>query len=553
MKRRQFSLAALAALGSLGLDGRRRVWGAPDASTGAAPSLASSIDRIKHWVVVMFENRSFDSVLGWLAHIPEEDGLRGREVLLPYPGGQVRIHPTRNFSDPIPDPGEAHPNVNVQMFGSYNPASNAGKAGYPIFPDVMAAPFNAAPDGAKPTMDGFALDYYWNSRWQLGRTLSDEEMQSLGGVFTPETAPVINTLAREYAVFTRWFCDVPTCTFPNRTFFHAGTSDGRIDNALTYDYAWDNDLPNLFTRCSDKGVSWKCYFYEDEIVPVTAINLAGLRHLRLWTEHAAPMPRFLEDCRQGTLPSYAWVEPRMMFGETEDYHPPSDVRAAERFLALVYDAVRRSPQWEETALVVMFDEHGGCYDHVAPPVATPPGDGKHAEGFAFDHFGVRVPAIVISPWTARGTVVRDTMSNTSMTHTLQQRLGLGAPLTARVAAARTVEAAFNLDAPRTDNVDVRPLPYVPGRANPEAQQPVQGDLPGVGTLEQKWTASAEGTALRFEDRISELGEATFRNVGRFLRLSGTDFLPRTAPAARAWLAAHFVRDGRVVIPDGTAK
>lgn len=531
MKRRTFAGGLVGAMAAARLPAVARAEG-------------SAIGAIRRWVVVMFENRSFDSLLGHLPHIPPEDGLLGREVSLAYPGGRVRIHPSANFTDPIPDPAEAYPNVNAQMFGRYVPETNAGRAGYAIFPDFMAPPFNAPAPGQQATMEGYAMDYFHNARWQLGRDLTNAEMQSIGGVFTPETAPVINALARNYAVFTRWHCDVPTCTFPNRSFFLAGTSDGRIDNELTYDYAWDNDLPNLFTRLDEAGRSFTCYFPEEQVVPLTAINLAGLRHLALWRAHSAYLARFYADCRAGRLPDFSWVEPRMMFGGNEDYHPPTDIRAAERFLAEVYGAVRSSPQWEETALVIMFDENGGCYDHVPPPSAVPVGGRPCPEGFAFDRLGPRVPAIVVSAHTAPGTVLRDLHSNTSMTRTLMEQLGLGAPLSPRVAQATPIDAAFNLAAPRQDRVEVTALPYVPGTANPDARQPVPGDIPTATMLRERY--EAEGA-----ERLSEIGAATCRNAARMLGL-GPVGLPQTASALRAWLARHFRPEGELRFPGVTS-
>jgi phospholipase C len=495
------------------------------------------IEKIKHWVVVMFENRSFDSLLGHLPHIDAADGIRDREIHLPYPGGLVTVRPSANFTDPIPDPGEGYPNVNVQLYGKYDPATNAGKAPYRVFPDFMAAPFNAPAPGAVPTMAGFALDFHHNSRWQTGRELTDHEMQSVGAMFTPETAPVINRLAQEYAVFTNWHCDVPTCTFPNRTFFHAGTSAGRVDNDITYDYAWDNDLPNLFDLFTQKGLPWRCYFPKDQVVPLTAINLAGAQHLKLWRDHTAHMPDFYNDCAQGTLPAYSWVEPTMMSGNLDDYHPPTDIRAGEALLARIYNAVRTSPNWEETALVVMFDEHGGCYDHVPPPAALPPDDSTGEEGCAFDRYGVRVPTIVISAHTTKGTVVRDLHSNTSMTRTLRERFDLGPPLSRREGAVATIEAAFNRSQPRRDMHQLEVLPFTPGEPNPHAQQPVAGDLPDTAMLLRRHKGAAE-------DRLTQLGEVTVRNAARMLHLD-PQTVPDQAPAARAWLLRHFTRDGRL--------
>ncbi len=308
------------------------------------------LERIEQWVVVMFENRSFDSLLGHLPHIDAADAIRDREISLTYPGGTVRVAPTDDYRAPLPDPGEGFGNVNAQLFNRYLPGSNAGKSPYPLFPDPMTAPFNAQPAGTIPTMDGFALDFYWNFCWEKGREPSDAEMQTIGGVFTPTTAPVINTLASEYAVFTRWFCEAPTCTFPNRSFFHSATSLGKIDNEAILNYAWDNDAPNLFSRCTEHGVDWTVYFDKSQVVPDCAINLAGLRHRDMWKEHAAPREQFFRDAAAGSLPTYSWLEPNMLFGELDDYHPPTDIRSAEHFLATVYNAVRQSPQWESTAL-----------------------------------------------------------------------------------------------------------------------------------------------------------------------------------------------------------
>lgn len=502
---------------------------------------AGIVDKIRNWVVVMFENRSFDSMLGHLPHIPAEDGIRDREIVLDYPKGTVTIHPSTNFTDPIPDPGEEYPAVMAQVYGRYIPESNAGKSPYRIFPDYMQAPYNAARPGDEPTMDGFALDYYYSGMWERGAELNDAEMQSFGGVFTPESAPVINGLAREYAVFTHWHCDAPTCTFPNRSFFHAGTSGGLLDNEITYNYAWTFDHENLFQRATERDVSWTAYFDPSQKVCLTAINLAGLKHRKMWKEHTKPLDDFYADAAAGTLPQYSWVEPNMLFGDLCDYHPPRDIRAGEQFLAQVYEAVRNSPQWEQTALVVMFDEHGGCYDHVAPPQTVSP-DGKVSpEGFEFDMLGIRIPTIIISAWTARETVIRDLHTNTSMTRTLRESLNLGDAFTKRDAWARPVTAAFNLDQPRTDTPDIRALTFTPGVANPHAQQPVPGDIPS----DPMW---AQHEKKHFAQAVSHLGQATLRNAAHLLGKDPDAVPGQTADQARDWLGEHFYEDGQLSLP-----
>jgi phospholipase C len=504
-----------------------------------------SIEKIRNWVVVMFENRSFDSLLGYLPHIDSADGLRDKNITLPYPGGTVKVGPTGNFTDPIPDPGEGYPNVNAQVYGRYLPESNAGKAPYLAFPNRMQSPFNAPQPGEAATMDGFALDFFHNGGWERGKPLTHQEMQSIGGMFTPQTAPVLNTLAEQYAVFTQWHADVPSCTFPNRTFFHAGTSAGRVDNHIVWDYAWNNDLPNLFQRMTEHDVDWRCYFDESQVVPFEAINLGGAHHRGMWKSHSTHMPDFYNDAANGTLPRYSWVEPCMMFGDLADYHPPTDIRAAEAFLARVYNAVRTSPQWEETALVVMFDEHGGCFDHVVPPAAVAPDDSPCEEGFGFDRLGIRIPTLVISAHTQRGTVIRDLHANTSMTRTLMEQLDLGEAFGKRDGTASTIEAAFNRTKPRKDMHQLTVQPYIPGQPNPHAQQTVVGDEPTMGV------DMAQRKALG-KQYVSRLGEATLESAAVLL---GMD--PAAAPtdahadAAKAWMNKHFIKDGHLNLPKGS--
>lgn len=487
---------------------------------------AAGIERIEQWVVVMFENRSFDSLLGFLPHIDAADALRAREITLPYPGGEVPVTANARPTDPLPDPGEGYANVNVQLFGSYLPAGNAGRAAYPLFPDFMDAPYNLPPGAGEPTMDGFAVDFHGNFRWEKEREPSAEEMLTIGRCFNPETAPVINTLAREYAVFTRWFCEAPTCTFPNRSFFHAGTSMGKLDNEAILNYAWDQRLPNLFDLLTERGIPWRAYYDGSQMVPDCAINLAGLRHIGEWKSHAALREQFFADAAAGTLPPYTWFEPKLMFGELDDYHPPTDIRAGEALLASVYEAVRDSPQWESTALLVLFDEHGGCYDHVPPPSAQPPDDFPGEQDFGFDRLGPRVPALVISPYTERGTVVSEEFQTTSVLRTLREQLDLGPALTARDREARPLDVAFNRSEPRSDRPRVVPRPFAPRQPSAAEKKQAFGDAPDLGLLLEKR-----------REHVSQIGAATLRNAARLFEHDPDD-VPATASGAREWLGRH---------------
>jgi len=457
-----------------------------------------------HVVVLMGENRSFDNLLGWL-YTPETlpegetfDGLAFGDYGNPdATGRRVVAHVYQGPTDtvmgmPRPDPGEEFPFVNTQIFGTVEPASNAA-----LGVDAMSAPFNAPPKGANPTMEGFVRDYRNHlQRARKGTAPPDEEVDQIMGGFSPEMLPVLSTLAREFAVFDAWFAGVPSQTYCNRSFFHASTSHGYVTNEHNGGHSKWLDAPptdTIFNRLDDAGLSWKVYYDERQL-----ISLTGLIHApaleKLWrTKHFGFMSEFYEQAAAGTLPAYAFLEPRLVYNHN-DFHPPvgvfrssevegelvadsalSDVRAGEALVAQVYDAVRTSSARNgsnalNTLLLITFDEHGGTFDHVPPPAATPPtADAPAGEmGFRFDRLGARVPAIAVSAYTRAGTILHDEMHHGSVIATLCRLHGLP-PLNRRDAGANDLFSVVNLREPRDPRQwpTVHPM-YVP--ANPEAQE-----------------------------------------------------------------------------------
>ncbi len=266
--------------------------------------------------------------------------------------------------------------------------------------------------------------------------------------FTPDQVPVMSALARAFGVSDRWFASAPCQTWPNRLFAHAGTAGGRADN-------WAIPVPlflhTVFRTLERFGRTWQVYFYD---MPQTAA-LADLwtripTHFRFFEDD------FAKDAAIGRLPNYSFVEPRyypsLIDGvPPNDEHPPHNLLYGEQLVASVYNAVRASPAWDRTLLVVTFDEHGGCYDHVAPPPATPPGP-PYPDGFRFDRFGVRVPAVIASPWIPAGSIIRPPQDgppfdHTSIIATLHRLFELGPEPTPRVAAAPDLLGALSLPGP----------------------------------------------------------------------------------------------------------
>jgi phospholipase C len=213
-------------------------------------------------------------------------------------------------------------------------------------------------------------------------------------------------------VSDRWFCSTPNQTLPNRAFVHAGTSMGRVNNKPEPLY----DAETIFEVLQATAHSWKVY--NDTML----MSLARLQFPQLWEPLLQPhfhgMEEFEEDCRDGTLPEYSFVEPSFQI-EPNDEHPPHDVSLGEQFLLRVWKAVSAGKEWSSTLLVITFDEHGGCYDHVEPPAAVPPDAASDPgeEGFHFNRYGVRIPTVLVSPYIEAGTVFRRPPGEVPYDHT----------------------------------------------------------------------------------------------------------------------------------------
>ena len=356
---------------------------------------------IEHLVVVCFENRSLDNLLGYL-----------------YKPGDL---PARNIPDATP---ATYDGLAFGTFSNRDPKVNGGNPVFTregtqnIWPPHHRPTMVPVPDPGEPfkdvqqqlsgNMSGFLSNY--NKQKKVGKTAA-QIMES----YSSAQLPVLSTLAREFAVSDAWFCSIPTQTWPNRSFIHAGTSDGNIVNAPYKPY----NIDTIFNVLERHAISWNV-FADTIYTP----SLTRIQFTKLWDFLGGEFDSFSEfqarcaapagALASQKLPTYSFVEPRFIAERdahlrvmhSEDYHPPHDVRPAEAFLAKVYNAVAGSPYRDRILLAITFDEHGGTYDHVFPGPATPPD--QKTKKYAFDQFGVRVPAILISSYVAAGTVFRST-------------------------------------------------------------------------------------------------------------------------------------------------
>ncbi|MFF4403016.1 alkaline phosphatase family protein [Streptomyces sp. NPDC001404] len=403
-------------------------------------SNANLLGQIDHFVVLMLENRSFDHMLGFLytdqgnrspSGQPFE-GLTGTETNPDGNGSKVsvfRIDTTKPgaYFMPGANPGEGYRPTNNQLFGTQTPATPA-----PV-----------------PTNDGFVADFAATIQQRIQQkqpvyagTTPDDIM----GCFTPEGLPVLSGLARGFAVCDHWYSSVPTETLPNRAFACAGTSQGHMD-----DHTHTFTSPSIFGLLDAHKVDWAIYGYHAQ--PLTRGNFPDLANAD--AHHFGQFMDFKKAAANGTLPGFTFLEPAWA-STGNSQHPNYDVTLGEQLIHDVYQALRSGPGWAKTLLVVTYDEHGGCYDHVPPPAgATPPDDAVGEFGFDFTRFGVRVPTVLVSPLIAPGTVFRVPdgsvpLDHTSLLKTVQQRWNLP-PLTARDKAAPGFGDVLTLGQPRDDD------------------------------------------------------------------------------------------------------
>lgn len=371
-------------------------------------------DPIRHVVLLILENRSFDQMLGCFKQVRADvDGIdRARPGQNEVHGETYRQAPTTErmmFLDPHHEMDHV-----ARQLADHNGGFVRDFAG--AYPD-------STPAERALIMSYYPLDFL----------------------------PALHALARDFTICDRWFSSLPGPTWPNRCFALTGTSNGRVnmpdDGRHTVDAAgwFEQNQATLFDRLNDRGIDWKVYFHD---IPQTSVLL----HQRL-PHNAARyfyMDEFFDDARgrEDEFPQFCLIEPDYLGAGESDDHPPHDVMKAEKLIADVYNAIRANRQlWESTLLVVFFDEHGGFYDHVEPPGAKPPDD--HREEYTFDRYGVRVPALLVSPWAGR-RVKHTQFDHTSVLKYLIDKWQLG-PLGDRTAAAASIGVA--LQSARRDDRD----------------------------------------------------------------------------------------------------
>jgi phospholipase C len=383
--------------------------------------------RIEHIIVLMMENRSFDHMIGFLKREnPEIRGIMGGDysnadadgTSFPVTDG------ARYQGDFTVDTGHDFADVDVQLYSDKN---------------------------LPPDMSGFVKNY----DGRAGKGAGSRVMKC----FTPDQVPVISALAREYAIADQWFSSVPGPTLPNRAFAHFGTSFGRLDMSPEYLRA----RPSIYHRLRNSNVKSKIYYYAkwSGTQGLTFLLDDQRSFFGLWGD-------FKDDCLNNRLPAYSFVEPPYSDnGGTiaADQHPDHSVRAGDDFIGEVYAAIRSNPAvWNTSLLLVVWDEHGGFFDHERPPMVQADAFESTAPPFEFDRLGVRVPAVVVSPYVAPGTVDHTVYEHASIPATVAEQFLPNPELIKpfpREQAAHTFLQLLTLDKPRQDMPSFAAAPHVP--------------------------------------------------------------------------------------------
>jgi len=405
---------------------------------------------LKHVFVLMLENRSFDHMLGFSGITGVDavtgqptsiDGLTGTESNslngVPYPVSQpadlvMPIDPAHEFTD-----------VLKQLCGV--------KASY-----AMGGPYPAVNNS------GFVADYSAVG----GQSAPAEIMKCYGA----SQLPVLNALAKEFVVFDHWFSSLPGPTWPNRFFVHAASSGGLDHSPSGAEIAlWETlsgfqfQNGTIFDALNKLNSKHGWRLYSGGPFPC----VAGLRGINNFEIHDFDdFARDVGSAEYSVL--YTFIEPNYgdvvsnTFRGGNSQHPLDDVTHGEALIKTVYEAIRKSPIWTSSLLIVTWDEHGGFFDHVAPPAVVAPGDsvvtnGASQFGFTFEQCGPRVPAVAVSPLIPKNLIDHRNYDHASIPATLEALFGFK-PLTQRDANARSVTCLATLTAPRTDTPATLPNP-----------------------------------------------------------------------------------------------
>lgn len=400
-------------------------------------------DSIKHMVVLMMENRSFDHMLGFAqSENWQIDGIGGAKPNTDSEGNSVTVSDDAVYSGDFPgtlDPGHATFDVLTQLYGNAT-----------------------TPVATTPTMEGFVRSFE-------GKTHDPQKAHRVMKCFAPDKLPVLTQLAQQFAVCDRWFSSLPGPTFPNRAFAHGATSIGRVDMG----FDWMGMSRTIYELFAQNNLDSRIYYHDSTM----AMTFKGLKNQgRYFGDMVDPRGGFWSDCKNDKLPAYSFLEPRYANSQDDDdgsyfsasdQHPDYSVEEGEILIQQVFNAIWKNPTVRNTTLlVIVYDEHGGLYDHVPPPSTVRPDDKEWKNdgvstdpSFDFTRLGVRVPAVLVSPYIEQGVIDHTEYDHTSLIATARKLFlpnWQNTYLTERDRIANTFERNLTRAEPRNEEISILP-------------------------------------------------------------------------------------------------
>jgi phospholipase C len=461
---------------------------------------------INYVFVLMLENHSFDNMFamsgiqGITAATTRDSNSYDGQTYKVNAGGvaQMPTDPLHNFQDVVDQ--LAGQGTNFPHGGPYPAINNSG----------------------------FAANY--------ATTLNHHHQATSPGLImscieTPNLAPVIYSLATNFVLCDHWFSSLPGPTWPNRFFVHGASSNG-LETSQTFEEmakwmfvdGFEYPHGSIYDALKSENVAYALYadtenaFSNDPAPPRELGELPQVASLKgisvLSVKNVLDLP---EDLKGNYKAQYTFIEPNYgdIFFDTykggSSQHAMDDLYGGEGLIKFVYEKIRNSPLWNESLLIITYDEHGGFYDSVAPGSITEPGDGSNSSklnkfGFQFNQAGVRVPAILVSPWLGKGVIDKTVYDHTSVLATAEKVLNIK-PLTDRDKHAKN-PLHLLLESARTDCPTTLPKPVltVP-KADPKAraamrERKLDDFLPFHGNL-----VGALGVLLKLDIELSDGSKA----------------------------------------------
>ncbi len=414
---------------------------------GSSPTPHGSLQSVKHVIVMVQENRSFDHYFGFLDDYRASQGL-ARDV------------------DGMPAGAQNIGYDGSTMISAFHLATECTEDLSPSWNESHVDRNLHHPMSDPATMDGFAH--------VAGKFASDENLAGRGpytdtngyramGYYTSNDLPFYYFMAAQFATSDRWFSPVGTRSQPNRMYLFAATSQGHV-----YPPQSSLSAQPIFALLDAAGVSWKIYVTDPGDTYLTYFQPYASQHMG----HVVPATQFASDAKNATLPAVAFIEGGYNSGRDE--HPTNPVQKGEIYVASLINALIQSPSWKSSVFLLTWDEGGSFYDHVPPldtvnPDGITPNDLKPGDfGGDFTRTGFRVPLIVISPFAKKGYVSHTPADYTAMLKFIETRWQLP-NLTKRDAAQMDMTEFFDWNAPNT-NPPTGPAPMETLRCTPSQMQ-----------------------------------------------------------------------------------